>query len=170
MNDFKSLNKIIYILGETSIFIATGIVAMIVCFAVFVYAAAWLWPGFYGSYSLGSNIYMLEWDGGGYVIVQGSNIHGNTCYGGNQLIPTYENQYDSAGNFAEYVVDAKSDDNWVVAKTDNNSNHQRKFYLIDKKDIEHVSSEEILNHRIACFSDSTKYVRECKKRRIRIKL
>ena len=43
------------------------------------------------------------------MIVLGSNMYGKTCYGGSQLIPTYENQYDSLGHFAEYVIDAKAD-------------------------------------------------------------
>ena len=33
---------------------------------------------------------MMEWDGGGRVIVKGTNIRGKTCYGGSYLIPTYE--------------------------------------------------------------------------------
>ena len=61
---------------------------------------------------------MLEGDKTTKTIVYGTSIKGKTCYSGEPLIPTYDNQYDSIGNFAEYVVDAKADDNWIIAKTD----------------------------------------------------
>lgn len=87
---------------------------------------------------------------------------GNTCYGGEPLIPTYENQYDSIGNFAEYVVDAKSDDNWVIAKTDNHISNQRKYYILNKKyNPNEMTVEDIINTRIECFTDSSEFAKKC---------
>ena len=62
MNVFRSLDKILLLLGKSAIFIVVGIGVIYICFVTFVYSATWFWPDFYGSYSLGNNIYMLERD------------------------------------------------------------------------------------------------------------
>lgn len=146
------------------------ILTIVICFFLFLFATELFWPEFNGSYSLGSNIYMLEWDGGGRVIVQGSNIRGNTCYGGSYLIPTYENQYDSIGNLAEYVIDAEADDYWIIAKTDNKLNHRRKYYIINKQhDIENLDSKVIIDRYIESFIDSCEFANKCQTYGIKIK-
>ena len=170
MNVFRSLDKILLLLGKSAIFIVVGIGVIYICFVTFVYSATWFWPDFYGSYSLGNNIYMLEGDKGRKTIVNGTTIEGNTCYGGQPLIPTYENQYDSIGNFAEYVVDAKSDDNWVIAKTNNHINNQRKYYIINKKyNPNEMTVEDIINTQIECFRDSNEFATKCLSNGVEIK-
>lgn len=57
---------------------------------------------------------MMEWDNGGRIIVKGSTIRGNTCYGGSVIITFNKNRNDVNGNFAEYIVDANADDNWII--------------------------------------------------------
>ena len=104
------------------------------------------------------------------MIVKGSNIRGNTCYGGSLLIPTYENQYDSVGNYAEYVVDAKADDNWIIAKTDNKLNHRRKYYIINKQhNIDTLDAKEIIVRYITSFTDSCEFAKRCFSNGISIK-
>ena len=170
MNVFRLLDKILYLLGKAAIFLVIGIVAIYICFVVFVYAATWLWPDFYGSYSLGNNLYMLEGDKGRKTIVYGTSIDGNTCYSGEPVIPTYENQYDSIGNFAEYVVDAKADDNWIIAKTDNKLNHRRKYYIINKQhNIETLDTKEIVERYVISYTDSCEFANKCFSNGIRIK-
>lgn len=105
---------------------------------------------------------MLDWDGGGHIIVRGTSVKGKTCYGGEYLVPSYENHYDSIGNVAEYVIDAKSDDNWIIAKTGTKNSLQRKYYIIDKRNIsDTMTAEEIINTRIECFSDSINFSQKC---------
>ena len=115
MKVYKSTDRIIHFLGKGILYIIGCLLTVYICFT----ATEWFWPELNGSYSLGNGIYMLEWDGGGKIIVNGTSIEGNTCYGGESLIPTYENGYDSLGHFAEYVVDAKADDSWIIVKTNN---------------------------------------------------
>lgn len=168
MKVLRLLDKFLCSLGKSAIFLVVGIGAIYICFVVFVYAATWLWPAFYGSYSLGNNIYMLEGDGGN-MIVHGSTIRGNTCYGGLPLIPTCENRYDSIGNFAEYVVDTQSDDNWIIAKTSNHITNQRKYYILNKKyDPDEMAVEDIVNKQIDCFTDSCEFAKRCHSNRIEI--
>ena len=170
MNALGILDKRLCFLGRSAIISVVCIVVIYICFAAFVYAATWLWPDFYGSYCLGNNIYMLEWDGGRKIIVNGTRIKGNTCYSGESLIPTYENQYDSLGNFAESVVDAKADNNWIIAKTDNKLNHRRRYYIINKQhDIETLDAKEIIEKYITSFTDSCEFANKCFSNGIRIK-
>ena len=170
MKKFKLLDKALILLGKSAIFFVAGIAVIYICFVVFVYAATWFWPDFYGSYSLGNNIYMLEGDKGRKTIVNGTTIEGNTCYSGDQLIPTYENQYDSIGNFAEYVVDARTDDNWIIAKTGNKITNQRKYYILNKSyNPDKMTLEKIISTKIECFSDSNEFAKACEYRKIDLK-
>ncbi len=162
MNLITFLDKTRGLIIKSFLLILGIIISVFVIIMLFIYASDWIWPEFNGSYSLGNNIYMIEWDGGGKMIVNGTTIEGNTCYSGQPLIPTYENQYDSIGNFAEYVVDAKSDDNWIIAKTSNHINNQRKYYILNKKyNPNEMTVEDIINTRIECFTDSSEFAKKC---------
>ena len=169
MSLIKFLDKAMVFIGKTFLLILGIIISVFVIIMLFIYASDWIWPEFNGSYSLGNNIYMIEWDGGGKMIVNGTTIEGNTCYSGQPLIPTYENQYDSIGNFAEYVVDAKSDDNWIIAKTSNHINNQRKYYILNKKyNPNKMTVEDIISTKIVFFTDSNEFAKKCLRNRIEI--
>lgn len=161
MNMPNTFDKFFLYVGKLFLFILAGILAITICFVTFMYAATWLWPESYGSYALGNNIYMLDWDGDGRIIVRGTNVEGNVCYGGELLIPTYGNEYDSVGNLREYVIDAKSDDNWIIAKTGNRITNQKKYYIINKNNLENMAIEDIIVTRIESFTDSMKFSNRC---------
>ena len=113
--------------------------------------------------------YMMEWDNGGRIIVKGSTIRGNTCYGGSVIIPFNKNRNDINGNFAEYVVDANADDNWIIVKSNNHSTHQKRYYIIEKnEEIEQLHQEDIIAKYIVSFSDSIEFANECFKKGIGI--
>ena len=156
-------------MGKAILFSTLVISIVFICYIFFSFFSTWWFPEFYGSYSLGNNIYMLDWDGGGRIIVRGTSIEGNTCYGGERLIPTYENQYDSIGNIVEYVVDVGADENWIIAKTENKVNLQRKYYIMDKRNItDKMAAEEIIKNRIRSFVDSIEFAEKCSNDKIRI--
>lgn len=114
---------------------------------------------------------MLDWDGGGRIIVRGASFDGNTCYGGELLIPTYENQYDSMGYEVEYVTDAVFDEHWIIARTNNKITLQRKYYIIDKRNItDEMATEEIIKNRIRSFVDSIEFAEKCSNYNINIQL
>lgn len=144
--------------------------------ATLLYFSEWIFPEFNGSYNLGNGIYMMEWDGGGKIIVWGTTIRGNTCYGGSYLVPTFQEHYDSLGNIAEYVTDAKSDEKWIIAKTYNIPKQKSLFYIIDK-DYKKLT-EDIMGDRetdieididIIHFSDSAEFAKACDSRNIGLK-
>lgn len=158
MRQIRGFEYILQYLKKTLIVVVLGLVTIF----VILYVTEWLCPEFNGSCSLGNNIYMLDWDGGGRIIVRGTSIKGKTCYGGEYLVPRCENHYDSIGNIAEYVIDARSDDNWVIAMTGIQNSLQRKYYIIDKRNIsDTMPAEEIINTRIECFSDSINFSQKC---------
>ena len=144
---------------------------LLVVFGIlFMYSCEWVWQEAWGSYDLGNGIYMMEWEGGGRVIVKGTNVEGRSCFGGSYLIPTYESRYDSTGNFAEYVIDAKFDNNWIIAKTGNYINGENKYYIVDKSfDLEKTSEEDIVKNFIFDYSDSLTFAKACHVKGIKIK-
>ncbi len=157
-----SIKKTLLFAGKVVLFILSAILTTYICFLTFIYASEWFYPEFYGSYALGGDIYMMDWDGGGRIIVRGTNIKGNTCYGGERLIPTYENGYDNAGNIAEYVVYAKNNETWIIARTDNNITNQRKYYLIYKNpNLENMTTDSIIATQIESFTDSVEFSNVC---------
>ena len=164
------LSDIVSLLGKTLLIVLIGVTITIAFSILLLYSTEWLWPEFNGSYNLGDGIYMIEWDGGGKRIVKGSNIKGNTCYGGELLIPSYETAYDSIGNFAEYVVDAKFDNNWIIAKTNNNLSQQVYYYIIDKnKEIEKLDANKIVEKYTFSFTDSIDFANACQCKGISLK-
>ena len=150
--------------------IISGIIVGVIETAIALFVLYLLfWPDD-SSYDLGNNIYMMEWDGGGRLIVLCSHVEGKKCYGGSYLIPTYENSVDSNGEFAEYVVTAKSDEKWVIVKTDNFQSKQHKYYIINKDyDPNEMTTEEIINTKIDCFTDSSEFANKCLENGISIK-
>lgn len=147
-----------------------GIIVVCTCFAVFFFMSDWWCPEFNGSYNLGKNIYMIDWDGEGKIIVRGTSVEGNTCYGGERLIPLYENQYDTLGNVVEYVEDAVSDEYWIIARTNNKVTLQRKYYILDKRKIsDKMATEEIIKNQIESFADSIDFAKNCSNKKIKVK-
>jgi hypothetical protein len=114
---------------------------------------------------------MLNWDEGGRFIVNCSRKSGKACEGGDDLIPTYENRFDSNGNYAEYVVKAKSDEKWVIVKTNNFQSKQLKYYVINKDyDPNEMTYKDIINTKIECFTDRSEFDNYCLKNGINIKV
>ena len=157
--------KIVYYICKTYTLILGIIISVIALFVLYLL----FWPDD-SSYDLGNNIYMMEWDGGGRIIVNCTSKSGRTCTGGYDLIPTYENSVDNNGRFAEYVVTAKSDEKWVIVKTDNFQSKQHKYYIINKDyDPNEMTTEEIINTKIDCFTDSSEFANKCLENGISIK-
>lgn len=151
--------KIVYYICKTYTLILGIIISVIALFVLYLL----FWPDD-SSYDLGNNIYMMEWDGGGRIIVLCSSKSGKTCTGGSYLIPTYENSVNSNGRFAEYVVTAKSDEKWVIVKTDNHLIQQRKYYIINKDyDPNEMTTQDIIDTKIECFADSSEFANNCLK-------
>jgi hypothetical protein len=68
------------------------------------------------------------------------------------------------------VIDAKYDNNWIIAKTGNYSNGENKYYIVDKSfDIEKTSEEDIVENYIFDFTDSLSFANVCHQKGIKLK-
>ena len=124
--------------------IMISIIAFIAFAAIIMlFSSEWLFPEWNGSYSLGNGIYMMEWDGPGRIIVQGSNIHGRTCYGGSLIIPTNEEECDSMGY---------------------------KYYILNKSFALDLPSERIVDEYREVFLSEDSFMQACDLKGIEINL
>jgi hypothetical protein len=89
------------------------------------FSSDWLFPEWNGSYYLGNNLYLIDWEKDNKIIVYCSNKRGRTCYGGAPVIPhNYPREV--------YVQSAKADDKWIIVKAITTENNHYCYYMIDK--------------------------------------
>jgi hypothetical protein len=88
--------------------------------------------GAWGDHSLGNNFSLLEGDKTeDRIVVYCTNTSGGVCNGGIPIVPTYNRQYRD-GKYAEYVKEAKSNENWIAAKTLDIKNKKDNYWIISK--------------------------------------
>lgn len=148
------------------IFFWTGgfLVLMIILF----FSSKWLFPEWNGSYDLGNNLYMMDWERGNRIIVYCSNKHGKICYGGISIIP----HSDSSD---VYVKDAKANDKWVIVKAATTEENRPRYYLIDKSfevemlNLNFNSFDSIIQSHIISTFDSLSFEKKLKEKNINLK-
>nr|MCR5711659.1 hypothetical protein [Prevotella sp.] len=73
-------------------------------------------------------------------------------------------------HFAEYVIEAKANNNWIIVRTNNHMNNQRKYYILDKRyNPNNTPVEDIINTKIEQYSDSSEFAKKCSIHQIDIK-
>ena len=88
--------------------------------------------GMLGDHSLGNNLSLLEGDRmEDKVIVYCSAKSVGVCKSGIYVVPTYERHYRD-GNYAEYVEEAKSNGDWVIAKSVQIEDKKENYWIISK--------------------------------------
>ncbi|GHT00876.1 hypothetical protein FACS189421_13350 [Bacteroidia bacterium] len=159
----KKTIKIIAIIFTTIFFLLIGL----------DFSSNWLFPEWSsGSYDLGNNLYMMEWDGGGRIIVHCSRKKGKACYGGTYVVPTHKAEYDSLGNWAELVDDAKFDKKWIIVKSKLIQEKKYCYYIINKDfdieglDWEKVNCDSIIQSHIIGPLDSITFSNELEQHKI----
>lgn len=145
-------------------YIEIGIIGRYIFLCICFGATEWICPEVWGSYSLGKNIYMLENEGYGRFIVQGWSMSGRVCRSGENIVPLMSEMYDSLGQRAQYVVDAKYNRESIIVRTDNYQTHCRKYYIISKDFTdERIQVDSIINNYLWEFTDSTEFIARCEK-------
>jgi hypothetical protein len=161
-NNSIILNAILCIVG--------CILSVFLLFIAFFYISPWIFPSLWGSYSLGKNLYLVTEEHcfyhenkrfQGYVILQGTQIEGKVCHGGEYVVPTYENYYDSIGNYREFVTESKHNDNWIIIKTYIIPEKRNKYYIIRKDFDENISVEEIVSKHVKEFETYHSFIDAC---------
>ena len=88
---------------------------------------------FFGNHSLGNNFSLLEGDKiEDRIIVYCAGKEENECNGGTFVVPRYKDHMIN-GKYAEYVETAKSNNNWIIAKTFQMHAKLEKYWIINKK-------------------------------------
>lgn len=110
---------------------AISISTLLVLFILFLHLSVYLFPELWGSYYLGSGLYMIEWDGG-KIIVAEPVMDGNTCIGGISVIPENASDYNDEGMLSEQIIDVLPTDSLITVHTCL-SGHLYYEYVIDKR-------------------------------------
>ena len=86
----------------------------------------------FSNHSLGSNFSLMEGDKKeDRIIVYCAGKEENECNGGTFVIPRYKDHMIN-GKYAEYVETAKSNNNWIIAKTFQMHAKLEKYWIINK--------------------------------------
>lgn len=150
-----------------------------------IYASCWIFPEAWGSYNLGNNLYMIYGEKDSKYIVFSNELEGRVSHGGWNIIPSSGTMFDSEGHFHEWVTSAKSNSNWIIAKTciaekdkkfyiiskDFNYKELKKLYKeISKDSLKYIKFEEAIErlkkNYIFSYNDSNRFINECKNRDI----
>lgn len=87
----------------------------------------------WGDNDLGDNFSLLEGDRiEDRIIVYCSGRSGGACMAGTYIVPVYSRHMDSAGHYVEYVETAKSNDDFIVAKTLLVKDKTANYWIINK--------------------------------------
>jgi hypothetical protein len=98
-----------------------------------VFALSSCWRQMWGDNDLGDNFSLLEGDRiEDRIIVYCSGRSGGACMAGTYIVPVYSRHMDSAGHYAEYVETAKSNDDFIVAKTLLVKDKTANYWIINK--------------------------------------
>ena len=87
----------------------------------------------WGDNDLGDNFSLLEGDRTeDRIIVYCSRRSADACMAGSPIVPKYSRHMDSEGHYAEYVETAKSNDNFIIAKTLKIKAKRANYWIISK--------------------------------------
>lgn len=87
----------------------------------------------WGDNDLGNNFSLLEGDRiEDRIIVYCTGRSARVCRSGTYIVPTYSRHLDSTGHYAEYVETAKSNDNFIIARTLQINNKKKNYWIINK--------------------------------------
>jgi len=103
-------------------------IIIITLLIILFFTSEWWFPSMWGSHSLGNNLYALDWDSGGQIIVYNENPKGRTVYSGVYIIPN-PNSNDSAFNVS--IRNIKFNKEWVIIKAEQQHNEYC-YFLIHK--------------------------------------
>jgi len=125
----------------------------------------WIFPQWNGSSELGNNLYLLDWEKNGKIIVYCGSKKGNTCYGGVPVIP-----HNSPSEV--WVKNAISNKKWVIVKAVQTQSKKELFYLINNGfnveglDWEQVNCDSIIQSFIFQFQNINDLTKELEQRKI----
>lgn len=139
-----------------------------VCSVVLIASCSILTPG-----KLGGNLYLMKGDSKeDEIIVFCANKDMFGCYSGACIIPPKKMELNKRGEadvryYMEYVKTAKSNKEYVLAKTYNPNDKKDSYWLINKGfNAENIQAETIISTYLTGPLDSVQFYQELKSRNI----
>ena len=87
----------------------------------------------WGDNDLGDNFSLLEGDRiEDRIIVHCSGRSAGACVAGTSIVPIYSRHMDSSGRYAEFVETAKSNDDFIIARTFHINDKKKNYWIISK--------------------------------------
>lgn len=118
------------ILKKVFILIPTMVVVLTIGIIIFLISSIWIFPEFWGSQSLGKDLYLVVLDGPGCVMVYcpKESLTGKICGDGPVFVPT-----DNLKEARERIIKEAHDDNWIIAETIFEHSDKKQFYIVSKE-------------------------------------
>lgn len=87
----------------------------------------------WGDNDLGNNFSLLKGDRiEDRIIVYCTGRSARACVAGTFIVPIYSRHMDSTGRYAEYVETAKSNDDFIIARTLHINDKKKNYWIISK--------------------------------------
>ena len=147
-----------------------------ILFGLFFIAFAFngCWRQMWGYNDLGDNFSLLEGDisEDRIIVYCGGRIAG-ACKFGTPIVPVYTRHMDSAGRYAEYVETAKSNDNFIIAKTLQVKDKRANYWIIDKSfsidNCDKINCDSIIQSHVVGPLDKSEFQKKVAELKLNIK-
>lgn len=119
-------------------------------------------PQMWGDNDLGDNFSLLEGDRTeDRIIVYCSGRSAGACMAGTPIVPIYSRHMDADGHYAEYVETAKSNDDYIIAKTLQVKDKRGNYWIISKgfsiDNCEKINCDSIIKSHVLGQLDQTEF-------------
>lgn len=93
---------------------------------------------------------------------------------GTFIVPSYSRHIDSAGHYAEYVDNAKSNDDFIIAKTNQVKDKKVNYWIINKgfklANCDNTNCDSIIKSHVFGPFDKSQFERKMSELKIDLKL
>ncbi len=131
------------------------------------------WKQMWGDNDLGGNFSLLEGDRTeDRIIVYCSGRSGGACYAGTRIVPIYSRHMDTDGNYAEYVETAKSNNDFIIAKTLQIRDKRENYWIITKgfaiANCDTINCDSIIQSRVLGPFDQNEFEKKTSELKINL--
>ncbi len=128
----------------------------------------------WGDNDLGNNFSLMEGDRTeDRIIVYCSGRSAGACMAGTPIVPVYSRHMDSGGHYAEYVETAKSNDNFIIAKTLQVKDKRANYWIINKDfsiaNCDKISCDSIIQSHVFGPLDKNEFQKRTSELKINLK-
>jgi hypothetical protein len=128
----------------------------------------------WGDNDLGDNFSLLEGDRTeDRVIVYCSGRSAGACMAGTFIVPSYSRHMDADGRYAEYVETAKSNEEFIIAKTTQLKDKRANYWIINKDfkidNCDNINCDSIIQSHVSGPLDQSEFQKKTSELKIDLK-